>query len=154
MKEYGHTKDRGAFYEIISIKIQSMKKTFINLFLLLTFIVGVESCVPRYIIRVVNNSRRAIYVHAGYIRPDSLPVHKPHFLLEIPDKTTMAIYDTDVNDPKFSRLHREKITVFILDKDKVDKYDWATIREGNMILKKYVFNWQEFIEMGAEVVYP
>jgi hypothetical protein len=131
-----------------------MKKRFVSLCLLLTFIVGVESCEPSYNIRVVNNSRQAVYVYAGYVRSDSLPVHKPNFLLEVPVKSTRPIYDTDVNDPKFNRLDRDRLTVFILDKDKVDEYDWAAIKEGNMILKKYMFNWQEYVAMGREVVYP
>jgi hypothetical protein len=180
MNEYGDTKDRGAVYAsrwrgfairvadwaalagFINIRWHglqihasgSMKKRFVSLCLLLTFTVGVESCVPHYNIRVVNNSRQAVYVYAGYVRSDSLPVHKPDFLLEVPDKSTRPIYDTDVNDPKFKRLYRDRLTVFVLDKDKVDAYDWITIQEDNMILKRYMFNRQELIEMGREVVYP
>ena len=55
---------------------------------------------------------------------------------------------------EFKRLRNERITLFVLDKSVVDTYEWEYIRENNMILKRYEFNWQELQEMGGSVISP
>jgi hypothetical protein len=117
------------------------------------------SCIPMdraWIIYIINNSPQAIYAYANYILPDTvLPTVKP-FLIQVPNgKITIgSIYDEDVGDPEFKRLKKDRLTVFILSKDTVDKYAWDIVRDKYMILKRYEFNAKELTEMGGEIVYP
>jgi hypothetical protein len=108
-----------------------------------------------WFIEVMNNSPETIYVCGNYILPDTLlPINKHLLRIVLPQKFEY-IYDKDVNDTKFKRLKRdERLTVFILHKDTVDKYDWDIIRTKNMILKRYEFNDKELREMGGKLVYP
>ena len=109
-----------------------------------------------YLIRVRNNSNQSVYYYTEYILPDTmLSVNKPHWLREVPSGQQREFYDTEVNDKKFKRLKSgERITLFILDKDIVETHKWEYIRENDMTLKRYEFNYQELIKMGGSIVYP
>ncbi len=109
----------------------------------------------KHLIYFENKSNQTIYYYAEYILPDTmLSVNKPHWLKKVAPGQIREFYDSEVNDKEFKRLRNERITLFVLDKSVVDTYEWEYIRENNMILKRYEFNWQELQEMGGSVIYP
>lgn len=107
-----------------------------------------------YRIRVRNNSNQTISVYAGYLLPDTLlPINKPN-LKEILVGKFGDIHDSDIGDEKFGKLKSERLTIFVLNKDTVEKYDWYFVRNNYKILKRYEFNDKELTDMGGDVIYP
>jgi len=107
-----------------------------------------------YTIEIKNNSNQIIDICAAYIVPDTLlPLEKPK-LIEIQIGKYEELYDKNVNDPKFVKFKTEKLSVFVLSKDTVDKYSWDMIRTTSKILKRYEIMEIDLINMGGSVVYP
>jgi hypothetical protein len=135
----------------------NIKKIFSAVMLLL-LLTSCEKLVPmRQAIYVRNNSSQTIYYYAEYILPDTmLSVNKPRWLKEIAPGGIREFYDNEVNDKEFKRLDSgERITVFILDKNVVDTYEWEYIRENNMVLRRYEFLIKElYADNGRNVIYP
>jgi hypothetical protein len=135
-----------------------MKKIFF-LMIIPILIWGCDSLIEPFVlvyssIRFENQSKENVLIWGGYILPDTLlPVSKPK-LKEVSIGKRGNIYDDDVNDPKFKRLSTDRLTIFVLSKDTINKYDWDTARNKNMILKRYEFNEKEILEMGGyDIIY-
>jgi hypothetical protein len=133
------------------------KNSFIKVILLLFMLVLYGCPLDKgWLISFHNNSQQTVCLYAKYIFPDTLlPSAKPE-LIQIEERTNGVIYDTYINDPEFKRLEKEGgiLTVFVLSKDTVDKYDWSEIRLKNKVLKRYEFDNKELIEMGGGLTYP
>jgi len=82
-----------------------------------------------------------------------LPMEKPNFI-EINSGKTGYIYGDDCNDPGFIRIKTEKLTIFVLNKDTVDKYPWSYIRNNYVLLKRYEVTEKDIINMGGSIVFP
>lgn len=95
-----------------------------------------------------------MFVVADYIYPDTLLPKKPLHIEEIKGGQKTNIFDYDLNDDKLGRLEKEKITIFLIEKEIYDSTPWDTIRKYNMILKRYQFNKQEYSDMGGIITYP
>jgi len=79
-------------------------------------------------IRVYNKSSQSITAYANYILPDtSLSSQKPEKLIIITAGKFKDIYDHYVGDEDFKRLENERITIFVLSTDTINKYPWDTI---------------------------
>jgi len=90
---------------------------------------------------VKNNSNQTIVVTADYILPDTLLLKNPKFLLTINANQRRTIGGSEVDDRYLYRLDNgEKLTLFVLSKDSVDKHSWEYLRENNVILKRYEFD--------------
>ena len=132
-----------------------MKKNILLLLLGMFLLFGsCEKLIPTYYsIRVHNNSDQTIYYYAEYILPDTtLSINKPRWLYKVNPGKADEFYDSDVNDEKFKRMKNERITLFVLDKNVVDTYEWEYIRENNMILRRYEFLIKELY--AGNVFYP
>lgn len=130
-------------------------KHILILFIAILFICGnCENLVDDvHSIRIRNKSAHTISVYADYILPDtSLPQYKPWLKTIAPDNFK-DIYDNDVGDKEFKRLDDERLTIFVLSKDTLDKYSWDTIRENYMILKRYEILSKD-LESYASITYP
>ena len=109
----------------------------------------------KYALHINNESDNPIYVYAAYILPDTLLPEEQPPLKEIPKKTKELLHDNEVDDEKFEMLNSKRLTVFILNKDTVDHYDWPVIADRYLILKRYEFNREELRdEMNGQVTYP
>lgn len=72
-------------------------------------------------IRIQNNSLQVVDCFASYILPDTLlPNNKPEFI-EINPESINYLYGYDFNDDNFDRLKNEKLTIFFISKDTMDK---------------------------------
>jgi hypothetical protein len=132
-------------------------KIIFSTIILLLLLGSCEKLIPvYYTIRVRNNSNQAIYYYAEYILPDTmLSINKPRWLGKVNPGGKDEFYDNDVNDEKFKRMENERITLFVLDKNVVDTYEWEYIRENNMILRRYEFLIKElYADNGRNVFYP
>lgn len=129
-------------------------KTKTIFFLMLFFLI---SCLPMdksSAFSIKNNSEQSINLYAAYILPDTiLPVNKPTFIL-IEAGRLGYITDGYIGDDEFKRFSNDKLTIFILSKDTVDKYSWEAIRNDYRILKRYEINNQDLVNMGGSVTYP
>ena len=107
------------------------------------------------IIWVKNKSNETIVITGGYILPDTLlPQIKPQRLVTISVNESRMLAD-DAHDRHLTRMKNgERLTIFVLSKDSVDNHSWEYLRENNVILKRYEFNWQELQEMGGSVSFP
>jgi len=132
-------------------------KTWIYLFILVIVCVLLTGCPvdQGYSIRIINNSSRTIYACAEYILPDTLlPVNKP-YLAEIKPNKEGELHGFHFNDNAFKRLQKERLTIFILDKEQVNTYSWEYLRENNIVLKRYEGNAKEFPhDNGLSIHYP
>lgn len=108
----------------------------------------------KYGILIKNNSQKSIYVYASYILPDTAIASLKPSLKELKEGETRSINDHEVGDDKLDRLANEKITLFILSKDSVDKYPWDKIRAEYKILKRYELDNKDLKNMGGIVSYP
>jgi hypothetical protein len=107
-----------------------------------------------YAIKIKNNSNQVIVVYANYILPDTLlSLEKPRFI-ELQPTKTRELFGTSVNDPELHRFESEKLTIFVLSKDIVDRYSWEEIRSGYKILKRFEINEQDLVNMGGSVIFP
>jgi len=131
-----------------TLKIKKkMKKTYLLLFV---FALLLSGCLDKwYCFYIKNNSEQTIYACVDFVFPDTLlPIQKP-YLREITPNKTGEIHGYHINDPKFERFDKEKLTIFILDKNVVDTCSWEYIRENNLILKRYEGNRSEFVEYNG-----
>jgi hypothetical protein len=102
---------------------------------------------------VRNKSLQSISVFANYILPDTtLPQQKPE-VKTIHSGEFGEIYDSDVNDEKFERMDNERLTIFILSTDTIEKYSWDTIKEDYKILKRYEILSADLVGDGS-ISYP
>ena len=125
-----------------------MKK--ISLLFILAFLLTACPMDSYEIIWVKNNSNQTIVVTAEYILPDTLLMENPAFLKVVDVNQNIGINASDyLNDRYLDRMKKgEKLTLFVLSKDSVDSYLWKYIRENNVILKRYEFDWAELQLMG------
>jgi len=131
------------------------RKTYKIFYLLLSLLLTGCPMDRAYFIRIKNHTNYTIYAYAEYIFPDTLLSANKPFLLEIQSNKIGNIHGYHVNDDTFSMLEGGRIlTFFILNKDSVDSYSWEYIREQNVILKRYEFNWEELEMMGGSINYP
>lgn len=107
-----------------------------------------------YGIRVRNESRQTISIYAEYILPDTLLSTQKPLLKDVLPENSTHIYDDEVGDEELNRFKTDKITIFILSKDTVDKYSWEEIRSEYKILQRYEINNQDLVDMGGSVEYP
>ncbi len=119
---------------------------------ILLFVMGCEPFADHSnFIEVKNHSGNTINCFAVFIYPDSLlPLSKPRFI-EVKHQSRGFIDDYSFND---SRFERNKITIFILSKDTVEKYNWDDIRANYRILKRYEVTLGDITNMGGFVLYP
>jgi len=130
--------------------------------LLLGFVLLLTACPidKGELIWVKNNSNQTIVVTAGYILPDTLLPEKYRRLVTISVNKSDYIEESYVEGVGFQRMKNgERLTLFVLSKDSVDNYSWEYIRENNVVLKRYEFNWAELEMMGdggknRTVTYP
>ncbi len=108
------------------------------------------------IFRVYNNSAQTIVVTAEHILPDTLLPKKTNLLETIKINQNRIIYSSEVEgNGDFRRMKNgDRLTLFVLSKDSVDKHSWEYLRENNVILKRYEFNWKELQMMGGNVNFP
>jgi len=100
---------------------------------------------------IKNNSNQTIVVTAGYVLPDTLLTERHNFLITIDINQSKMIKATEYLDDRYlDRMKKgERLTLFVLSKDSVDTYSWEYLRENNIILKRYEFNWDELQMMGV-----
>jgi len=104
---------------------------------------------------VKNNSNQVIVVTGGYILPDTLLPKNLNKLININPNDKHSIYGGLVGDSWWEKLDRgEKLTLFVLSKDSIDKYSWDYLRENNVIIKRYEFNWEELDMIKWHITYP
>jgi hypothetical protein len=101
-----------------------------------------------------NKSNQNIYCYASYILPDTNIVPNKPKLIEIFSGKIGYIDGSDCNDPGLKRLKAEKLTIFVLNKDMVDKNTWDYIRVNLKILKRYEVTEKDILNMGGSVTYP
>ena len=116
--------------------------------LLLCLILLLTACDYESTIWVKNSSSQKIVVTAGYI-PDTLLPEKPMNLDSININQSRFFYGSDVNDRYLSRLEKgEKLTLFVLSSDSVNRYSWKYLRENNVIFKRYELTAQDITKDG------
>ena len=127
-----------------------------NLFMILLVLSSV-SCQKlfdhAYIIKIQNNSKDTIQFYASYNYPDtSMDVTKPLLKMVYPSKysslESKKQWDNVLVAPS------DTISIFILSKDTLDKYDWAKIRNDYNILKRYDLSLEELKRQSWIVTYP
>lgn len=128
--------------------------------ILLFLIIGLVSysCEPLYEhyyrIRIKNYSNENLYVYGKYILPDTLLENNRPELKLLLSGGYADITDNELNDIALEKFKTQKLSVFILSKDTVDKYEWSIIRENYLICKRYEINSQDLTEMGGTIIYP
>ena len=131
-----------------------MKRKINLIFLIIPLVI--YGCLPMdqtYSIEVKNNSSQTICVYGAYILPDTSPSQNiPDYFSIEPGKSGYLL-DSKVGDEKFSRLASEKLTVFFLSKDTVDKYNWSIIRNDYKILERREIL-EKDLENGVLIRYP
>ena len=118
-----------------------MKNTIIILLILVLFW-GCEKLVTHHrVISIDNNSQSRISVCAEYTHSDSLLSKiKPYLLVVNIDNREELLGSEAVNDPYYTRVKEEPITIFILSTDTVAKYSWQEIVDNNKILRRIEFS--------------
>jgi len=130
-----------------------MKKIYLIFFVLTVLLMGCPMDI-RYYIRIRNKSTQTIYVCADFVLPDTLlPIQKP-YLVEIESNKIGNIQGYNIDDPKFEKFSKEKLTIFILDKNAVDTCSWEYLRENNLVLKRYEGKTEDFSDNGVTINYP
>jgi len=107
-----------------------------------------------YFVKLHNNSCQNIYCYAAFVLPDTILSFEKPKLIEVNSMGTGYVYGYDFSDPSFQRLKKEKLTIFIFNKDTVVKNTWDYIRVNYKILKRIEVNEKDIINMGGSVYYP
>ena len=115
---------------------------------------GCESLVDHaYIIKIQNNSKDTIQFYASYNYPDtSMDVTKPLLKMVYPSKYSSLESKKQWDDVLVAP--RDTISIFILSKDTLDKYDWAKIRSDYNILKRYDLSLDDLKRQSWKATYP
>ena len=109
-----------------------------------------------YGFRLLNNSNSRIEAYAVFIHPDtSISEAEPELSILDSGKSTF-IFDNNTSEESLNRFFEndERITVFILSSDTLNKYGWDRVRDSYNILRRYEITTQELDDMGGDLVYP
>jgi spermidine/putrescine-binding protein len=131
----------------------SIMKTITIIIGILIILSGCEK-MGKHTIIVSNKSTHSISVYGEYILPDTLLKLTKPFLKEVKVNGARDIYDSDVNDEAFSRLRSERLTIFVIHTDTLNKYSWETIVNEYKILKRYELNYDELARTKFVLYYP
>ncbi len=107
-----------------------------------------------YGIKITNNSNNSIHAYGVYILPDTALAQDKPILNIIGEHKTAHIFGYNIGDEKLTRFEKDKVTIFILSREIVEKNTWEDIRTNYRILKRYEINKQDLINMGGVVTYP
>ena len=131
----------------------SIMKTITIIIGILVLLSGCEKMGKHRII-VSNKSTHSISVYGEYILPDTaLNLTKP-YLEQVKADGAGDIFDSDVNDEAFSRLRSERLTIFVIHTDTLNKYSWETIVNDYKILKRHELNYDELARTKFVLYYP
>ncbi len=107
-----------------------------------------------YSIKVVNQSTQWINFFQSNIFPDtSLPANKPYYGAGRPNNSSYLDSRLDWPDV-FSTLPVDTLSIFILSNDTINKYDWYTVRNGYMILKRYDLSLGDLKQLNWTISFP
>ena len=115
---------------------------------------GCESLVDHvYSIKIQNNSKDTVQFYESYNYPDTtIDVTKPRLKMVYPLKYSYLDSKKDWDEVLVSP--KDTISIFILSKDMVDKYDWAKIRSDYNILKRYDLSLDDLKRQSWKATYP
>lgn len=106
-----------------------------------------------YIIKIQNNSNDTIQFYASYNYPDtSMEVTKPLLKMVYPSKYSSLESKKQWDDVLVAP--RDTISIFILSKDTVVKYNWGKIRSDYNVLKRYDLSLDDLKNLSWKVTYP
>jgi len=130
-----------------------------NISILIILVLFLNSCLDKFAdhedsFQLENKSNQIIDCYAAYILPDTNMVPIKPKLIKIFSGKIGCIDGSDCNDPGLKRLKTEKLTIFVLNKDTVDKNTWDYIRTNYKVLKRYEVTEKDIINMGGAVTYP
>ncbi len=131
-------------------------KTKINILVVLSIILCSGSCKIfveyAYLMRIHNNTNDTIFVCAGYNYPDTtLSSKKPSLLMVYPNTRNGGL---DSETHWADKVDNDTLSIFVFNKDTVDAYDWAQIRDDYKIIKRYDLSISELDEMSWTIKYP
>ena len=126
------------------------------LFLLLVVLCSVrcEKLVDHvYSVKIQNNTNDTLLFFESYNYPDTSIVQNKPILIRVYPKDynfldSMDAWDVVLVPPK------DTLSIFILSKDTVDKYNWELIRSDNNILKRYDLSLNDLKRMNWTITYP
>ncbi|MFA5971946.1 MAG: hypothetical protein WC780_06315 [Lentimicrobiaceae bacterium] len=115
---------------------------------------GCESLVDHvYSIKIQNNSKYNVQFYESYNFPDTtIDVTKPRLKMVYASKYSYLDSKKDWDEVLVSP--KDTISIFILSKDTLDKYDWAKIRSDYNILKRYDLSIADLQRMNWTLTYP
>lgn len=106
-----------------------------------------------YIIKIQNNSSDTIQFYESYNYPDTaIDVTKPRLKMVYPSKYSSLESEKDWSEVLVPP--KDTISIFILSKDTVDKYDWEKIRVEYNILKRYDLSLSDLQNNNWMITYP
>lgn len=106
-----------------------------------------------YIIKIQNNSNDTVQFYESYSYPDTLiDITKPRLKMVYPSKYTSLESKKDWDEVLVSP--KDTISIFILSKDTVDKYNWDIIRRDYNILKRYDLSFDDLEKRSWTITYP
>lgn len=106
-----------------------------------------------YSIRIQNNSKDTVQFYESYYYPDTLiDGTKPRLLMVYPSNYSYLDSKKDWDELLVSP--KDTISIFILNKQTVDKYGWDRIRSDYNILKRYDLSLDDLDKLSWTVTYP
>lgn len=107
-----------------------------------------------YSIKVQNNSSQLINFFDSRTYPDTLlPAEKPYYGASRPNNFAYIDSQIDWSDV-FAKLPKDTLSIFILNSDTVNTYNWDFIRNQYKILKRYDLSLQELQSDNFVITYP
>ena len=103
---------------------------------------------------IYNKSEDSVYVFETHFSDSLLPNKKPE-LLVVPSKENSRMVDDVFNTGYLNNKSIDYVYFFFLDKLTVDHVSWNTIKDSNLVLKRYKVSYEELInEMEGKIYYP
>lgn len=106
-----------------------------------------------YSIKIQNNTNDTLLFFESYNYPDTSIAQDKPILKRIYPKNYNYLDSKDDWDEVLA-APKDTLSIFILSKDTVDKYNWERIRSDYNILKRYDLSLNDLKRMNWTITYP
>jgi hypothetical protein len=128
-----------------------------NILIILSILLCGASCEKLvdhvYSIKVRNNTNDTLLFYESYNYPDSSIVQNKPILTRIYPKDYSHL-DSKKDWDEILVPPKDTISIFILNKDTVDRYSWDKIRNDYNVLKRYDLSLDDLKNLNWTITYP